>query len=379
MSTEKENESQQESSERQVPLVEEDFTDLLKQYRLKPALCTNIAHNIAMAGGEGVFEDPHRLYERLIAWSGDIGPQNRRHILEEWFSTKSIEVPPDLLKKAAMTDTARKEAEDKDQEGSEVRYVFDEGHGVVRMAKTGEKGGTLAEAQKLKEMADGAGGESPFIPGEDGKLILNPKARITGVELLAFQSIQKLQAAGKDVDPMDELAAAAEKVKMYREVMGVGGGGAPWMSDPVEFFTRMKSVSGGDEATAALRTELAEARKLIQDMKDEQLRGTIEAQQTQIRSLTDKLGQVLDQIDNIKKGAVGRTEMDILHSVVTEGMGFVKQELPAFRKDVKDGLTGMRMGGNLSPEQREERKQAYRQSLQADKEIEDIGRRLFTE
>lgn len=377
MSNGDEKDKTQESAERQVPLVEEDFTNLLKQYRLKPTLATNIAHNIATTGGESVFEDPRILYGRLIAWSGDIGPQNRRLILEEWFSNKGIEVPPDLLQKAGMSDKERKEVEEDEKTTGAARYVYDAEHKAVRFTRKGELGGTLAEAERLQKMAEGEEEESPFIVGEEGRLTLNPKARLSGVELFVWESIQKKQAAGEPVDPIEAMTLAAERIKTLREVFGGGEGGADWTKDPIEFMTRMKALSGDSAATETLQSELAETRRIIAEMKDEQLRGTIEAQQKQIEALTGKIGLMVDQVEKIRQGSVGRSEMDILHEAVTGGIDFIKTELPNFRKDAREMIGGIGMGSAKTTAERAQRKDTYRQALKNDQEIQELGNRLF--
>ena len=52
----------------------------------------------------------------------------------------------------------------------------------------------LSEAKELLKMADERakeGTESPFIQNEDGRWVLNPKARVTGLELMAGQFMQQ--------------------------------------------------------------------------------------------------------------------------------------------------------------------------------------------
>lgn len=377
MSNGKEDDGNKENEGRQVPIVEDDFAKLLKKFRIKSPLAENMAENISKTGGERVFEQPELLYERLIAWSGEVAPAQRKLILQQWFAEKNISIPEEVLHQSGLSDKERKSlAEEKDNAGA-VRYVYDTEHNAVRMAKAGEPGGSLHEAEHLREIAEGGGKESPFIQGEDGVVRLNPKAKITGLELLAWESIKKGQARGETVDPLEAIAQVSEKIKVYREVLGGGGGGGSWMDDPLEFMTKMKALTSDTSTVESLRIALGEAQKAIQDLKDDQLRGTIEAQQTQIKTLTDKLGSILTTMDDLKRGQVGRTEMDILHDFVTEGVTFLKEELPSVRKDIRDGVGAIRSPQPKSAEEREARKAGFRESIQKDKDIEESGRRLF--
>ncbi|HUU65028.1 MAG TPA: hypothetical protein VMW37_02880 [Dehalococcoidales bacterium] len=85
-----------------------------------------------------------------------------------------------------MTAEQIRGTEKKTKEGEvEVRYIYDTEVKQVRMAKEGERGGTLAQAKELKEMAEegeGAGKESPFVQDGEGDWMLNPQTRVGGVD-----------------------------------------------------------------------------------------------------------------------------------------------------------------------------------------------------
>ena len=71
-------------------------------------------------------------------------------------------------------------------------YVYDAETGVVRMAKEGEVGGTMEQAKELKKMGEDVKkeeAESPFIQDGEGNWILNPKAKISGMEPLYAPAI----------------------------------------------------------------------------------------------------------------------------------------------------------------------------------------------
>ena len=114
-------------------------------------------------------------------------------------ATGAIKVASTTDKMALTWDEAEKlsknikmELADKAEKGEKkVTYVYDSDANTVRMAREGEIGGTQEQAKELKRMAEEGKGkkeeESPFITDEDGNWMLNPKARVTGIELMALQ------------------------------------------------------------------------------------------------------------------------------------------------------------------------------------------------
>jgi hypothetical protein len=149
------------------------------------------------------------------------------------------------------------------------------------------------------------------------------------------------------------------------------------MTDPAKFIQTVERISGGGKSDETLKTELGELKKSLDDMKEQRYREQIESQQRQIGALTDKVGELADLVADLKRPVTGRTEMDLLHEVASEGLGVIKTELPGFRRDIKEAIVGGALPLPKSPEQRKERTEKLRQAVQIDKEIEEIGRRLF--
>jgi hypothetical protein len=371
----------EQGSAREVPIVEEDFATLLKKFKIKADLAYNIAENISHTGGSRVFEDPEILLKRLSLWSSDIPPARRKNIIEQWFAERGVDIPPEVQHKAGMTTEQIQETEKKTKEDGEVRYIYDTGDKQVRMAKEGEKGGTLAQAKELKKMTedDGkAGTESPFMQDAEGHWVLNPKARVTGVELMAFQFMRQSQDKGEPVDPITAMTKAAETWKTLREGLGVGGSTLPsWMTDPAAFVTMVRNITGGTEGDSASKATLAAMQKTIEELKEDRWRAQFDAQQKQIQDVTAVLNRTLEMIADMKKERVGRTEMDILHEIATEGIELAKTELPGLRKDIKEAVGSVVPPLGKTAEQREERKKQYRQAIDTDKDIEELGRRVF--
>ena len=396
---------------REVPIVEEDFATLLRKFKIKGDLAANIAENISHTGGPSVFEDPELLFKRLTSWSSDVNPSRRKLIIEQWFAEKGINISPEVQQKAGMT-TEQIRKEEAETKGSvEVRYVYDEEAHVVRMAKKDEVGGTLAQAKELKRMAEEderAGAESPFMQDAEGHWILNPKARVSGVELMAVQFMQQAQQKGEPVDPIASMTRAAETWKTLREGLGAGAGALPawmtdpvafvgaiktitgqeglgggagaqpaWMTDPVAFVEAIRKITGETGGDSALKEALTEMRQSVNEMKEERYRDQFAGQQKQIQDLSTVLKQTLETISDLQKGRVGRTEMDIIHEIATGGIDFLKTELPGMRRDIKEAFSSAGLPAAKSGEEREARKKQTRKALKTDQDIEEVGKRLF--
>lgn len=62
----------------EVPLLEEDFADMLRDYGIglkADRYKTIIAKHISRVGGPDIYEDLESLAQRLTDWSGEIDPR----------------------------------------------------------------------------------------------------------------------------------------------------------------------------------------------------------------------------------------------------------------------------------------------------------------
>jgi len=164
---------------------------------------------------------------------------------------------------------------------------------------------------------------------------------------------------------------------MQRMSGGEAKGTPNWMTDPAEFIKTIRTISPEPKADEGLKTELAEVRRALEDMKEERYQGQITGQQQQIQTLTKEIGELKDYVIDLKRPITGRTEMDIIHEVATEGIGLAKTELSGLRRDLKEALGSAVLPSPKSPEEKERRKGRYREAIETDKKVEDIGRRLF--
>ena len=419
---------------RPTPDVEADFEALLKDYGVPEKAALIVTRHIADTGSDKVFERPMELLQKLAKFPRQIPPVTRKNILDHWIAQNKIPVPEEYeaeaekpaeeirrkgakeekeeakyavdtetgaIRVATTTDKtaltwdeaeklsqkiekkqevkAKKEAEKGERK---VAYVYDEERGVVRMAREGEIGGTLEQAKELKRMAgEGKGegaGESPFITDAEGNWILNPKARVTGIELMALESIRRAQERGEAVDPEEVMEKTAQRFKLYREVFGGEGKGTPeWMADPAKFIEMVEKISGGGKGDEALKQQVASLEKTLAEMREERYKEQIDSQQKQIGTLANKVSELTDVVVDLKRPVTGRTEMDIIHEIAAEGIGLAKSELPGFRRDIKEALAGTALPGPKSERERQEAKTKLRQAVETDKDIEEIGRRIF--
>ena len=466
---------------RPTPDVEADFEALLKDYGVPEKAALIVTKHVADTGSDKVFERPMELLEKLAKFPRQIPPVTRKNILDHWIAQNKIPVPEEYedeaekpaeeirrrgakegkeeakysvdpetaaIRVATTTDKTaltwdeaeklsqkvEKKQEEKDKKVErKVAYVYDTDTNTVRMAREGELGGTMEQAKELKKMAEESKGEepeSPFIADEKGNWTLNPKAKVTGVELMAFETIRKAQEKGEPVDPIDALSQAAEKMKAFREALGGTGAQMPewisdpvkfletvrgvsgtgegkglpewmsnplefiktvqgitgagegkslpeWMSDPAKFLETIRNLSGGDKGDEALKQQVASLEKTLTDLREDRYKEQIEEQKKQLGTLTTSISDLKDQVADLNKPATGRSEMDILHEIATEGIGVLKTELPGFRRDVKDALGSTVLPPAKSAGERKERTTKLRQAVEKDKNIEEIGRRLF--
>jgi len=200
-----------------------------------------------------------------------------------------------------------------------------------------------------------------------------------GEIVTALKDLKEMADEGK-VSEVPEWVS--DPVKFLETVRGVSGGGEgkslpDWMSDPAKFIETVERISGGGKGDEALKQQVASLEKILTDMREDRYKEQIDSQKQQMGVLTTKVVELTDRIADIGKTAIGRTELDILHELATEGIGVIKTELPGFRRDIKDALGSAVLPPAKSAEERKERTTKLRQSVEKDKNIEEIGRRLF--
>ena len=253
----------------------------------------------------------------------------------------------------------------------------------------GTMGEIVTALKDLKEMADE--GKVSGVPEwmTDPIEFINTVKTITTPETKGAGTMGEIVTALKDLKEMADEGKVSEvpewvsdPVKFLETVRGVSGGGEgkslpDWMSDPAKFIETVERISGGGKGDEALKQQVASLEKILTDMREDRYKEQIDSQKQQMGVLTTKVVELTDRIADIGKTAIGRTEMDILHELATEGIGVLKTELPGFRRDIKDAIGSTVLPPGKSAEERKERTTKLRQAVEKDKNIEEIGRRLF--
>lgn len=386
----------------EVPQEEKAFAELLKKYQvgLKGNLAETITENIARTGGERVFEYPDRLAERLASWHEHISPVRRKQILEHWFAEKGIEVPAEALETAGLKSAELKErgeAERKRHEEEELKkakFFVDIDTGQIRAAKEGEKALTWDEAERVADRMKkekGAGDkdekEPPFIPDGEGNWQLNPKAKIGGMELLAFEAVRKSQERGQPLDPFEVMKERANDIEIMRSVFGGGKGGGGFI-ESADDLLKLKALLGLDEEmktllsglykkigevgegkgeseeVKGLRDELKELSKKLEEKDREKLGDQITTLQNSLTSLRGELAKV-------KEGATATSE----YGIMSEGLKVIDRRLGAL-EGVARGVFGKQPKA-LLPGQKEELTEAIGEEAVAEQELENLAEEVF--
>lgn len=424
----------------EVPIIQQEFAEHLGKYRIKKEMIDTIAENIAEVGGPTVFEDPETLNQKLVSWSQYIGATLRKQILDHWFAKKGITVSEEVAKKFAFTtsEVAKESKRGTKATEGEVWVVKQDDKGVPRiaMASDDETGITLEEAKNaVVEIRKSYVGEEPLVIFDEGTQKHTPNFKSDFVKAnpmiawAAAKTMDKAMAEGTEVDPLDVMIANMARIEEVRQavtpsrepeskgtiaelidgvkqlqemgkegkvdvpgwlsdpaafietvqkISGGGRSGTPdWLSDPAKFIEMIRIISPEAKTDEGLKAEVVEMRKAMDEMKEERHRQEVANQQQQIQTLSNKVTELVDKVTDLNKPVTGRTEMDIIHQIASEGIGVIKTELPGLRKDVKDALGSVTLPGTKSTEEKEHRKGKYREALDIDKNIEELGRRIF--
>jgi len=205
------------------------------------------------------------------------------------------------------------------------------------------------------------------------------KGGTVGELVSALKDLQEMAKEGKGSELPDWMTDPAKFIDTVRTVSGAGeaGGKPSWLSDPAEFVKMIRDIGGEGKGDDAVKSELSELRKTIEDMKDERHKQEMLSLQGQIvqiqKSHEGAMKEIVDKIEDLKKPTGGKTEMDIISDVATGVLG----EAKGLRGDLKEVIRDKGLPPAKTAEQREERKGKYQKALQTDQEIEEIGQKLF--
>ncbi len=131
----------------------------------------------------------------------------------------------------------------------------------------------------------------------------------------------------------------------------------------LQLLQASQQPQGNSEGLKELRQGIDSVRNELQESRTKALTGQIATVAAKVTALNERLDH----------GLTGRTEMDILHEVATQGFG----ELHGLRGDVKVWLQSQELPPPMTKQEREVQKTRLGAAVKADAEIEAIGRRLF--
>lgn len=370
------------------------FQALLNRWEIK--------HGDAIAdfmAAHDAFEDPNKMARVLVA-ANVLAPQ-RRQIMEHWFATKAMAIPPEILSRVSLTEEEAKE-KDKEKEEAKAKWGVDQNTGGLRQALEGEKGLTKAEAEwlsgQIKREKGITGGEPQpqeprFIPdpADPEGWTVNPNAKnIGGVDILTAQALKSARQRGESVDPQEMFIRMGESLKVLKDV--VGGGQQPQQgTSTTELINLITTVVG-----------LTQPGKGLDDLKDElrRIRETPQgptAADQQITALSKSLDEMKAEIAKQREealqsqlGAV-RTELQNLRGQLTQAQesGQQKNEYTIMEKGLStidsrmaglEGIIRTVIGKPPAPMPSAER-QALAEGLakeaQASTELDALGKALF--
>lgn len=205
-----------------------------------------------------------------------------------------------------------------------------------------------------------------------------------GEIVAALKDLQEMAREGKVTGLPEWMSDPIELIKTVQglSAAGAGAGKPDWLNDPAEFIKTVRLISGEGKGDEVVKGELSELRRTLREMQEASHKQEMANLEAQIKAQADaherQLKEVLDKMEGMSRPATGRTEMDILHEVATEGIGLVKTELSGMRRVVEGALGGgMGLPPTKTAEQREERKTKYRKAVQTDQDVEELGRKLF--
>lgn len=388
-----------EEHEREVPLLEQDFAQVLMEYGigLKNDRYKTIAKHISRVGGPNVYEDLENLSQRLVEWSAEIDPVKRRLILERWSSEKNLPVSEEMLKRAEMPDKKREKivAEERRQEEGRVWWVEADEKGMphLRPIKGEEVGMTLDEAKEaMKAMrtdalsAEGAEQIIKYDTEADRHIPNWESAWVRQNPAAAWATARNLdlaKAAGEERDPVEIFTEQMARIESFKEVAGVKreaerasitelidglekldqirgrkeGGLPEWLSamDKLDEMIqrRMPKTTGENEEVKALREQMQKQAEKMEELKEslraKELQDLKDSFNQTVKALTTKI----EDLEKKPQVSTGRTEADI----VFEFGQRVLDKVPD-KQDIREVVGDlMRKGPGLTirtPEQREQ-------------------------
>jgi len=139
-----------------------------------------------------------------------------------------------------------------------------------------------------------------------------------------------------------------------------------------------KGSRSDDNETSQLRQEVSSLRDNLQEQRFSNLNLQQEERLNSLKTeVTGQMRHLAEGLDNLgerlSRGASGRSEMDIIHELVEGSLG----ELRGVRTDVKGYFESQTLPPPKTAEQRQQRVEGLRKGLETNREIDELGRKIF--
>ncbi|MEA3254022.1 MAG: hypothetical protein U9Q17_03630 [Chloroflexota bacterium] len=342
---------------------------------------------------QGDLSDPFWLNQALADMNCDVN--TRKPFIKFWLNRKGSVLPPELETRLSPETARENEQKAERTEAARSKYSVDETTGVIRVATSGERALSWAEAQHLSQnikqaLAEGKSGDpmDTWIEQQTKMaqfkeaLGLGTQEKITVGEIVGV--LKDLQGMVKAKEEKPVLPGwLSDPLQFIQAVKAVAGpkpvdSQPSWLSDPAQFVRTARELNSEGKGDNAVKAELSELRKVLTDMQEDRHREEIAGLQSQIHQQANayqqQIDQVSDRLESMKPA--GRTELDLLHDIAAEGIGTIKTEAVGMRNVIKDAIAG----GLISPPHIPQMPAQPRQRglrTEKDIEIEALGRRLF--
>lgn len=290
----------------------------------------------------------------------------------------------------------------KKQGKTNEKYSVDTDSGTIKVASTSDRAAlTWDEAEKLSSKitrdseakekkqakAEKDERESPFTQDAEGNWIINPNARIGGLEILAFEAVRKAQERGEPLDPFEVMMQRAKDVEAVRSIFGGGKEGGGVLSN-IEDLMKLKALLGADdnmkallsgiykkmseagegkgenEEVRALRDELKELTKKLDEKDRERL-------DDQITGLRNELTDVRSELAKAASESRAKDE----YGIMSQALGVVDKRLGAIENTVQTAFA--KPPGALPLGKKRELTTAISEEAKKQKEIDELAEEIF--
>lgn len=404
-----------EGGEMLTPNLARDFESLMVDYGVDGKAAHTIIRHILDTGSDAVFSTPMELLGKMTKFPRQVPPVTRKQILDHWIALNKLPVPEEYEEIAAKHTkeiSTMKEKEEAEQRAREEKYSVDTDSGSIKVASKEDKTAlTWEEADKLstkikkeleqkkkeeakieKEQKEEAkleqeGQEPPFVLNEQGTYVINPKAKLRGMDYIVWDVLRDKQARGEKPSLFQVMEETAKSIEAIRSITGTAGGGAGAVST-IDELIKLKSLIGADDDTKKLLggifskiSDLTEGKGQSEEVKSlrddiSKLRAELEKKDRetlnqQIKNLETQIGNMRTDIQKAGDQARAKDE----YGIMSEALRVADHRLGAIESTVQ-GVFGRRPPP-MPAAQRKELTEAISEVAQDEQVIDALAEQVF--